>query len=99
MPATRGEISKMKTIIRLAFVAIILSLIGLPHVVATPTVEDQPRMQEALDLLRQARHKLEQALPDKGGHRTAAIKACDEAIKQTDEGIKYGSEDHGDHGK
>jgi len=93
----------MKTIGRFLAVAVILGLFSLPAAVATTpvAVEDQPHMQEALEALKQARHHLEQALPDKGGHRSAAIKACDDAIKHTEEGIKYAGEhhDHDDHDK
>lgn len=92
----------MKAISRLFAVAVILGLFSLPAAVArTPVVvEDQPHMQEALEALKQARHHLEQAVPDKGGHRAAAIKACDEAIKHAEEGIKFADEHHdGDHDK
>jgi len=46
-------------------------------------------MREALEALQAARHHLEQAEPDKGGHRVAAIKAVDNAIRHTQEGIGY----------
>jgi hypothetical protein len=84
----------MRVIGRTLALAVILGLFSIPAAMATPpVVEDQPHMQEALDALRQARHHLEAALPDKDGHRSAAIKACDEAIKQTEAGIKY-AQDH-----
>ena len=54
-----------------------------------PAVEIQPHMREALEALQAARHHLEQAEPDKGGHRVAAIKAVDNAIRHTQEGIGY----------
>lgn len=84
----------MNVITRLFATAIILGLFTVPAALATTPapVEDQPHMQEALEALKQARHHLEQAIPDKGGHRTAAIKACDEAIKHAEESIKYSSE-------
>lgn len=84
----------MNALSRLFAIAVILGLFSFPGALAgTPVpVEDQPHMQEALEALKQARHHLEQAIPDKGGHRTAAIKACDEAIKHAEESIKYSSE-------
>jgi hypothetical protein len=90
----------MKSISKLFVVAVILGLFSLPAAVATTpvAVEDQPHMQEALEALKQARHHLEQAIPDKGGHRAAAIKACDEAIKHAQEGIEYANT-HPDHDK
>ncbi|HEY6306931.1 MAG TPA: hypothetical protein VI488_10800 [Candidatus Angelobacter sp.] len=84
----------MKAIRQIIVVAVVLGLMTIPASMATTTaaVDDQPHMQQALDALRLAKRNLEQAIPDKGGHRSAAIKACDEAIKHTEEGIKYTSE-------
>jgi hypothetical protein len=81
----------MKSFSRIALLAIISGLCTLPAAIATtrPPVEGQPHMQQALDALRQARRHLEQAIPDKGGNRTAAIKACDEAIRRAEAAIKY----------
>jgi hypothetical protein len=92
----------MKAIGKTLALAVVLALFTIRAAVATTpapapapaTVEDQPHMQMALDALRQARHHLEEAIPDKGGHRNAAIKACDDAIKHTEEGIKYANEHH-----
>ena len=84
----------MTTIGKALALGVMLSGFSIPAALATPpaAVEDQPHMREALDSLRQARHHLEAALPDKGGHREAALKACDEAIKHTEEGIQYANE-------
>lgn len=79
----------MKAFGKILALAAILGLFSFPAAMATPPTEDQPHMKEALEALKQARHHLEAALPDKGGHRTAAIKACDEAIHHTEEGIAY----------
>jgi hypothetical protein len=86
----------MKSFARIVALAVIIVLGAFPAAIATtkPPVEEQPHMQQALDALRQARRHLEAALPDKGGNRTAAIKACDEAIRRTEAGIKYGDERH-----
>lgn len=82
----------MKAIARVLALAAILGF-SIPAAVATAPVsaEDQPHMQQALDALRQAKRHLEEAIPDKGGHRSAAIKAVDEAISQTQKGIEYAS--------
>lgn len=83
----------MNAIGKMLVLAVVLGVFSIPAAVATMApVEDQPHMQQALEALRQARHHLEAALPDKGGHRTAAIKACDDAIKHTQEGIQYANE-------
>ena len=50
----------------------------------------QPHMQAALDHLRQAKHELEIATPDKGGHREAAIKIVNSAITEVEAGIEVG---------
>lgn len=51
---------------------------------------DQPKMQEALDHLRQARGALENAARDKGGHRENAIDLIDRAINQVQQGMEAG---------
>ena len=50
---------------------------------------DQPHMHDALDNLRQARHQLEIAEADKGGHRVTAIGLVDQAITEVQAGIDY----------
>jgi Ni/Co efflux regulator RcnB len=59
--------------------------------VATPAVgaENQPHMRAALRHLEAAKAELEKASHDKGGHRTAALKATDEAIVHVREGMTY----------
>jgi hypothetical protein len=52
---------------------------------------DQPHMNAAIDHLREARHSLERADADKGGHRDRAIDLTDRAIHETEEGIRYAS--------
>jgi hypothetical protein len=53
------------------------------------TYAAQPHMQSALKALRTARHELEIATPNKGGHRERAIELIDKAIGQVEEGIAY----------
>ena len=47
----------------------------------------QPHMENALTALQNARHQLEIARPDKGGHREAAIGIVDNAIHEVKLGI------------
>jgi histidinol-phosphate/aromatic aminotransferase/cobyric acid decarboxylase-like protein len=54
------------------------------------TSPDQPHMQAALDLLRQARSNLERATSDKGGYRKKAIDEVNNAIDETKKGIDAG---------
>jgi type II secretory pathway component PulM len=66
-----------------------LGLFAAPVSMATPPVEEQPHMRAALEHLRAAKAELEQADADKGGHRVAALKATNDAIRHTEEGIKF----------
>ena len=52
---------------------------------------DQPHMERALDLLRQARSDLERATSDKGGHRVKAIGYVNQAIDEVKKGIDAGN--------
>ena len=51
----------------------------------------QPHMENALSDLRSARHQLEIAEHDKGGHRDAAIGIVDNAIAEVKAGIAAGN--------
>jgi hypothetical protein len=51
--------------------------------------DPQPKMREALDLLRGAKAALEAATADKGGHRVKAIEKVNEAIVQVEKGIEF----------
>ena len=56
---------------------------------ATLMKADQPRMQRALELLRQARAEIQAASPTKGGHRITAVEHINQAIEQVEKGIEY----------
>jgi len=80
-----------KLIARSVAVAVMLALFSMPvSLSANANAEDQPHMQAALDALRQAEQHLKEAAHDKGGHREAALKATQEAIKHVEMGIKVG---------
>jgi hypothetical protein len=49
----------------------------------------QPHMRAALDHLRNARSQLDAAMADKGGHRAAAIRIVNDAIREVEAGIEY----------
>jgi hypothetical protein len=57
---------------------------------ALATSPDQPRMQRALELLRDAKSNLEAATSDKGGHRVRAIAYVNNAIDEVKKGIDAG---------
>lgn len=50
---------------------------------------DQPLMQAARADLQTAKHELQEALPDKGGHRVKAIALVNSAISEVNAGIAY----------
>lgn len=50
----------------------------------------QPRMEAALEALKEARAELEIAAPNKGGHREEAIELINHAIEQVKQGIEAG---------
>ena len=52
---------------------------------------NQPHMYNALDNLRAARHQLEIAVDDKGGHRVRAMGIVDSAIDEVKAGIDAGA--------
>jgi hypothetical protein len=49
----------------------------------------QPHMEAAVGLLMNARAELEQAYPNKGGHRVNAIVLIDQALREVQEGIDF----------
>ena len=89
--STRKGLFQMRKISRLFALTIILGLLSVPiTAVASYDDDDQPHMQAALEALQQAKHHLEEAKHDKGGHRAAAIKAIDSAINHVKEGMEAG---------
>jgi hypothetical protein len=72
-----------------AFTLGILAATGalIPNVHAA----NQPHMDAALGDLRAARHQLEIAMEDKGGHRARAIGIIDNAIGEVQAGIEAGN--------
>ena len=86
----------MRNISKLFALTIILGLLSVPiTAVASYDDDDQPHMQAALEALQQAKHHLEEAKHDKGGHRAAALKATDDAIRHVKEGMEAG--EHHEH--
>ena len=82
----------MKNFYKLFALTVILGLLSVPIAAVSNHADDddQPHMQAALEALRQAKHHLEEAKHDKGGHRAAALRATDEAIRHVEIGMKVG---------
>ena len=51
--------------------------------------ERHPEIRKAIRSLEQAKDYMQHAAHDFGGHREEALRACDEAIKQLNEALKY----------
>ena len=51
----------------------------------------QPHMRAALRALNNAKQQLQDAVPDKAGHREKAIGLISQAIEQTEQGIQAGA--------
>jgi hypothetical protein len=93
---SRERSVSMRKISRLFALTIILGLLSVPiTAVASYDDDDQPHMQAALEALQSAKHHLEQAKHDKGGHRVAAIKAIDSAIVHVKAGMEAGEKHEG----
>ena len=73
--------------------------VALGAVIGTSAVhpasaEPQPRMEDALAKLQDAKGWLERAADDKGGHKGKAIGYVNQAIDETHAGIKWANEHH-----
>jgi hypothetical protein len=62
------------------------TLVGIS---ATPAAARQGNMDHALVSLREARRALQEATPNKGGHKERAIELVDRAIDQVRQGIEW----------
>ncbi len=69
---------------------VLLTLVLVAGFVAGHASAAQPHMNSALDHLRLARHELDVATPDKGGHREKAIALVRDAITEVEAGIQVG---------
>ena len=81
----------------LALVAASMLVVGGATVFAARGLAEtppQPHMREALVALRNAQNHLNQATPDHGGHRAAAIRHVAEAITEVQAGIAYDNSHH-----
>jgi hypothetical protein len=69
---------------RLLIALTIATSMGIGYALA-----QQPHMDATLRLLQDAHHELEQAVPNKGGHRERALALIDQAIGQVRDGIAF----------
>ncbi|OHV04116.1 hypothetical protein [Mycobacterium talmoniae] len=78
------QVSKFRLAVAGALTATSFSLIGAGTAYAI-----QEHMVSARDHLNQGLSELQQAEPDKGGHREQAINLVQQAIDQVNQGIQY----------
>jgi hypothetical protein len=55
-----------------------------PAPAAAPAMPPHPHIDEALEAMRNARHHLESAVPEFGGHRAKALEHLDKAIHEAE---------------
>jgi hypothetical protein len=84
----REDIMKLRTSAVLAAGAVALTALGAVGGF-TAAQADQPHMQTALADLQAAKAELQQAVPDKGGHRVNALRLTNQAIGETQAGIGF----------
>jgi hypothetical protein len=80
------QISKLRLVVAGVLTAISFSLLGAGTAYAIQT-----HMVNARNDLQQAQSELQQAEPDKGGHRVDAINLVQQAIDQVNLGIQAGA--------
>jgi hypothetical protein len=84
------HVSKLRLIIVGGLMAMSFGILGAGTAYAVQT-----HMFNARDDLQQAQTELQQALPDKGGHRVNAINLVQQAIDQVNQGIQVGTPNGG----
>lgn len=80
-----------KRMLSLAVLSILMFGLAYPAVApaAPPTSERHPEIRAAIASIRRAKEHLEHASHDFGGHRAAALQACDAAIEQLQQASKF----------
>ncbi len=67
----------------------LLAGLATTTVIAPAIADRQPHMRAALIDLKKAKTQLENATPDKGGHRAKAIVLVKQAMAEVEQGIKF----------
>jgi hypothetical protein len=81
------HVSKFRLVVAGLLTAVSFSLLGAGTAYAVQT-----HMFNARDDLQNALNELQQAIPDKGGHRVQAIDLVNQAIDQVNQGIQFGAQ-------
>lgn len=76
-----------------ALTAALMASLSIP-LVRSAEAEPQPHMKSALSQLEAAKRSLEEAAPDKAGHRVKALELTKQAIEEVREGMKAAHHKH-----
>jgi len=66
-----------------------VSMLAASPAAPAPAPERHPHIRQAIKELREAKHELETADHDFGGHKKEAIEAVDHAIEQLEQAAQY----------
>ncbi|HLE24913.1 MAG TPA: hypothetical protein VI935_04595 [Thermodesulfobacteriota bacterium] len=69
--------------------ALLIGALFVVAFIAGRVTADQPHMRAALASLQVAQSELQQAIPDKGGHRVRALELVNQAIVEVQAGIEF----------
>lgn len=69
--------------------ALLIGALFVVTFIAGRVTADQPHMRAALSSLQVAQSELQQAVPDKGGHRVRALELVNQAIVEVQAGIEF----------
>ena len=74
---------------RTILTALLIGALFVVTFIAGRVTADQPHMRAALSSLQVAQSELQQAIPDKGGHRVRALELVNQAIVEVQAGIEF----------
>jgi len=74
---------------RTILTALLIGALFVVTFIAGRVTADQPHMRAALSSLQVAQSELQQAVPDKGGHRVRALELVNQAIVEVQAGIEF----------
>ncbi len=86
-----ASLSRRFTVRNIVAVGVLAAVLAGGALGVSTTMAGQPHMNAALNDLSTALNQLEVAIPDKAGHRVAAIALVKQAIEQTTEGMAAGA--------
>jgi hypothetical protein len=86
-----SSLSRRLTVRNIVAAGVLAAVLAGGALGVSASMAGQPHMNSALNDLSSALSQLESAIPDKAGHRVAAIGLVRQAIDQTSEGMAAGA--------